>query len=477
MPASGVHVSPFSGSWYPAGESELRDLLERLFRESERRCGAYVPSRASGFVVPHAGLVYSGRVAAAAYRHLRALRPERVVLLGFAHHGAPPGAWIPEVDSLLTPLGEVPVDREFVAALAEGGEFKMRREDSLCDHSVEIQLPLLQIAAPAAKVAPVYVSRMAHETRRAAALKLASMLGPGTILVASSDFTHYGRGFSYQPFPADEYVAEKLRDIDEGAIEAAGTLCADQFRAELHASGSTVCGVEPISLLLETLRLASRDEEIFQTTLDYQTSGEITGDFTHSVSYAALGYFPHRALDLDAEDQRLLLASARMTLDHYLKTGKRQPIPPEPEDGSPAMERRAAAFVTLTSQGELRGCVGRKASTEPLSTLIPSLALAAALDDSRFAPVRPGDAELDLEISVLSPMKRIASPDEFRVNEHGALLEAGYCHGLLLPQVATERNWTARQFLDALVRKAGASRDVYRDPSTRLYVFRAQVFG
>ncbi len=473
MPAAGVHVSPFSGSWYPAGSSELRDLLDRLFAESESRSGPYLPSRAAGFVVPHAGLVYSGAVAAAAYRHLRLHQPKRVVVLGFSHHGAAPGAWIPDLPALRTPLGEVSVDCEFAAALAEGGEFGRKDEQTLCDHSVELQLPFLQFSAPAATVVPVYVSRLTHESRAAAARKLSSLLGPETVLVASSDFTHYGRAFSYQPFPADEYVGERLRDIDEGAIDATGTLCADQFLAELRATGSTVCGIEPISLLLETLRLAGRDEEIFQTTLDYRTSGEITGDFTHSVSYAALGYFPYRALGLDPEDQRLLVASARATLAHYLETGDRQPIPPQ--GGSPALERRAAAFVTLMSRGELRGCVGRKVSTQPLSTLVPTLTLTAALEDTRFAPVRPGEADLELEVSVLTPMKRIASPDQFRVNEHGALLEAGLNHGLLLPQVATERHWAAGQFLEALLRKAGASRDAYRDPSTRLYVFRAQI--
>ena len=473
MPVAGVHVSPFSGSWYPAGASELRDLLQRLFAESERRSGPYLPARASAFVVPHAGLIYSGAVAAAAYRHLRVHEPQRVVVLGFSHHGAAPGAWIPDLPALRTPLGEVEVDREFAAALAEGGAFGRKDEEALCDHSVELQLPFLQVSAPAAKVVPVYVSRLSPEARGAAARKLASMLGPETVIVASSDFTHYGRAFSYQPFPADEFAVERLREIDEGAIEAAGTLCADQFLAELRTSGSTVCGIEPVGLLLETLRVAGRDEEIFQTTLDYRTSGEMTEDYTHSVSYAALGYFPYRALDLDREDQRLLVASARATLAHYLETGDRQPIPPQ--GGSPALERRAAAFVTLMSRGNLRGCVGRRASTEPLSKLVPSLALAAALEDTRFAPVRQGEADVELEVSVLSPMKRIANLDEFRVNEHGALLEAGMNHGLLLPQVATERQWTAGQFLDALLRKAGAGRDAYRDPSTRVYVFRAQI--
>ena len=467
------HLSPFGGSWYPGDASELRNLLDRLFADSERRTGCYLPSRAAGFVVPHAGLVYSGTVAAAVYRHIRALDPERVVLLGFSHGGAPPGAWIPDVAAIRTPLGEVAVDREFTAALAEHGEFGVLDEQTLCDHSVEIQLPLLQAAAPAARVVPVYVSHLSGEARAAAARRLASLIAQGTVLVASSDFTHYGRSFSYQPFPADEWVGERLRELDESVMESAATLCPDEFLTTLRSTGSTVCGREPISLLLDTLRLLGATEEIFQTTLDYQTSGEITGDYEHSVSYAALGYFPYRALELEPEDGRLLIASARRTLVQYLETGERKPVPPPA--GSPGLERRAAAFVTLRSRGELRGCVGRKDSGETLARMIPSLTLAAALDDPRFARVRVGDTDLDLEISVLTPMKRIATLDQFQVNEHGALLEAGLSHGLLLPQVATERNWDARQFFDALVRKAGASRDCYQDPSTRVYVFRAQI--
>jgi AmmeMemoRadiSam system protein B/AmmeMemoRadiSam system protein A len=472
MQAAVSHVSPFSGSWYPDDPTELRDLIERLFADSERRTGRYLVPRAAGFVVPHAGLIYSGAVASAVYRHLRALAPERVVLLGFAHRGAPPGAWVPEIPAYQTPLGEVAVDRAFVDGLVETGAFGRESEQWLCDHSVEIQLPLLQAAAPGTPVVPIYVSRLDEAARAAAARGLASLLTPGTALVASSDFTHYGRSFGYQPFPADEWAADRLRELDERAIAAAGTLRSAEFLGVLRETGATVCGYEPVSLLLETLRLLERQEEIFQETLDYQTSGEITDDYRHSVSYAALGYFPYRAFELGPEDSRMLLAGARRTLERYLETGDRQPVPAE---GSAALDRRAAAFVTLHCRGSLRGCVGRRATQERLAELAPALALSAALDDTRFPPVKPGDTGLELEISVLTPMKRLLGLDDFRVNEHGALLEAGYDHGLLLPQVAAERNWSAQQFLDALARKAGVAREAYRDPATRVYVFRAQI--
>ena len=473
MDAAACHSSPYSGSWYPGDAVELREMLAHLFAESEQRTGGFTATRASGFVVPHAGLVYSGAVAAAAYRQVRAVQPRRIVLLGFSHSGAARGVWIPEIDAFRTPLGDVPVDRELRAELLASGAFGSLDERLLCDHSVEIQLPLLQAAAPDARIVPVYVNRPDAERRRTAAQALASVTDPGTVLIASSDFTHYGRSFSFQPFPADDQASDRLRELDASVIDAAGTLDSEELHRVLSTTHATVCGHDPIRLLLEALQCLGTREEIFQETLDYRTSGDITGDFEQSVSYAALGYFPYRAFELGPEDQQALLESARRTLARYRATGERMTIPADPVSG--ALSRRGAAFVTLHAQGELRGCVGRRASGDSLAAIVPSLALAAALDDARFEALRRDEPEIDVEISVLTPMKRILSLGQFRVNEHGALLEAGRAHGLLLPQVATERNWNATQFLEALARKAGAERGAYRDPDARVYVFRAQI--
>jgi len=475
MPAAISHVSPYAGSWYPDDPSELRELLDRLFRDSQQRTGAYLLPRGAAFIVPHAGLIYSGTVAAAVYRHLAQQAPERIVLLGFCHRGAPPGLWIPRIDAFKTPLGEIALDRELVDELVERPEFAFLPEASLCDHSVEIQLPLLNWAAPACRVLPIYVSRVDPAVRNQAALALAEAARSGATLLASSDFTHYGRSFQYEPFPPDAWVADRLRDLDESLIEAAGSLRPELFLETLRSTQATLCGYEPISLLLATLGLLDGGDEIFQETLDYQTSGEITGDFRHSVSYTAIGYFPYSAFWLSAEDQAALLDSARRTLAHYQQTGERRPLPAE--GGSRALDRRAAAFVTLHKNGSLRGCVGRRAAVEPLRQTVAEMTLAAALDDSRFEPVGRNEGGIQVEISVLSPLKRIADRSAFRVNEHGAVLHSGIHHGLLLPQVATERNWTAEQFFEALARKAGAGPHIYRDPATRLYVFRAQIIN
>ncbi len=130
-------------------------------------------------------------------------------------------------------------------------------------------------------------------------------------------------------------------------------------------------------------------EEVFQQRLDYQTSGEITGSYDHSVSYGALGYFPESSFYLDEDDQKRILSTARATIDHrYIQTGYRMPVAPEV---TPGLSRKGSAFVTVYRKGELQGCIGRLHEPQPLSMTIPELTLSAALEDPRFEPVHRGD--------------------------------------------------------------------------------------
>jgi AmmeMemoRadiSam system protein B/AmmeMemoRadiSam system protein A len=469
-----VHASPYAGSWYPGRAAPLAELLDDLLERSRRRTGAVLLRRPLGFVVPHAGLVYSGAVAAAAYRHLEDRQPERVVLVGFSHRAEPDGIAIPDLERIATPLGEAALDRAAMERLARSPLFRLVSESSVCDHSVEIQLPFVQKLAPGTPVLPLYVGRLDAAGRGEAARLLAGLVRPGSVFFVSSDFTHYGRGFGYQPFPADEEVADRLRDLDSSVIEAAATLDDERFLERLAASGATVCGSAPIALWLRTLACLEGDE-VFQVELDYQTSGDLTGDFEQSVSYAALGYFPARSYELDREDQELLLESAAGTLRRLLETGERRSVPPRAM--RPGLSRRAGVFVSLHRGAELRGCVGHRLPGCTVAEAVPELTLAAALDDPRFRPLEGAAPEMEIEISVLSPMKRVRDSSGFHIGAHGAFLE---CHGrqaLLLPQVAAGRDWTATQFLGALARKAGLSPVAWASPDARLSVFRAQVFG
>jgi len=468
------HTTPFAGSWYPARRPELEALLDELFATSLKRTGPCLLPRPLAFVVPHAGLVYSGTVAASAYRCLEAAKPERVLILGFTHRGGAHGVSIPDIGAFQTPLGEVRIDQVAARQLASGGQFVLTAESRVCDHSVEIQLPLLQRAVPDALVIPLYVGTLDTAQRSAAARELVQQIKPGDVLLASSDLTHYGRAFGYEPFPADADVEWRLSRLDAQAIEAAGSLDPTLFLDTLREIDSTVCGYAPVALLLETLSILAGDD-LFQQTLDYQTSGELTGEFRQSVSYGALGYFHADSFRVDAEAQASLLASARATLAHLSATAERKPI--LPDSACPALLRRAPVFVSLHERGELYGCIGMRSADRPLAETVPDLTLSAALDDPRFERRARIPDGLDIEISVLTPMKRIRDWKSFRVGRDGACLEYGGLTQLLLPQVASDGCYTATRFLEALSHKGGLRRDAYRDAKARLSVFRAQVFG
>ena len=466
-----AHISPYSGSWYPSQETKLNALLDEVFENSRRRNGPHVLPGALGIVAPHAAPGYSGTVAAGAYRHLQAARPARVFILGFSHRAGKRGIAIPDVTSYRTPLGDVAIDEFAARALCSATPFHFEDERDLCDHSVEIQLPFLQRAAPAAAVIPLYVGQLEEAERTEAAEALARAWHPGDVFVASSDLTHYGRGFHYVPFPVDRQTAARLRELDRTAIDAASSLDSALFFERLSESGATACGSQPIALLLRTLSLID-GESIFQKELDYQTSGEITGDFTQSVSYAALGYFPRSSFELNEAERSELLSSARATLRHLGETGKRAPMPAR---SLPALAMRAPVFVSLHHAGRLLGCIGRVFDPLPLSDGVPEMTLAAALDDPRRSPDEGLPPGAEIEISVLTPMKLVRGAGAIRIGADGAYVKCGAHAGLLLPQVAGS-DWTAAGFFDLLLRKAGLGPRAFGAPDMRLYVFQAQVF-
>ncbi len=177
-------------------------------------------------------------------------------------------------------------------------------------------------------------------------------------------------------------------------------------------------------------------------------------------------------LPLTDSEQQLLLRLAREALVEAVRTGSLSDI--ETPEGAP--EEKCGAFVTLHKRGSLRGCVGYIESLKPIYQTVRECARAAALHDMRFNPVEPKELpHIHLEISVLSPLEDIA-PEKVEVGRHGLLISRGYQRGLLLPQVATEWKWDARQFLRETCRKAGLPEDAWKT-GARIQAFTAQVFS
>jgi AmmeMemoRadiSam system protein A len=218
--------------------------------------------------------------------------------------------------------------------------------------------------------------------------------------------------------------------------------------------------------------LARWSEEVYMTPVDFQASGEQSHDYSLSVSYGALAFYPGSAYRVGAADRKKLLESARGTLDRYLTSGASEPVTAKRDA---ALDQRGGAFVTIRKNGELRGCIGTFEASMPLWQAIPERTLAAATADPRFAALRAAEGPVSIEISVLTPLKRLASWHEFRLGD-GAVLMLGENAGTFLPQVASEMHWSRQQFLENLARKAGLPAQAYRDRRAVLYRFQAQVF-
>jgi AmmeMemoRadiSam system protein A len=194
------------------------------------------------------------------------------------------------------------------------------------------------------------------------------------------------------------------------------------------------------------------------------------------VGYGALAFYPAEAFGVSAGDQAKLLASSRRTLDQYLVAGRktRDSVPPAERNGD--LSQRSSLFVTLKKNGELRGCIGTFAPRLPLWDAVAEQTLAAAAADPRFSPVSAAEGPLSLEISLLTPLKRLANWQQFRLG-HGVVIDLDGKAATMLPQVAEEMRWSREEFLENVARKAGLPRKAYRDPRAVLHAYSAQVFA
>ena len=280
-PLPSIKESHLAGRWYPAD----RHALDRIVRELLDAGGAPQPGVVA-VVVPHAAYQYSGPTAARGFAAAGA-GVRRAVVLGPSHFADFRGAALLPMSGYRTPLGVVPIDAEAAAALARAPLVRPNPAVFMREHALEIQLPLLQGLAPECALVPLLVGALEPGDAVALAPALRSLLGPGTLLVASSDLVHYGRRFDYLPVPPTDArtVAAAVRRLDEGALERIVARDADGFVAWVEETGATICGRHPIEVLLRALPAGARGER-----LAYTTSLEVTGDYEQSVSYAAVAF-------------------------------------------------------------------------------------------------------------------------------------------------------------------------------------------
>ncbi|MCX8067374.1 MAG: AmmeMemoRadiSam system protein B [Anaerolineae bacterium] len=464
-PAAGpVRPAALAGSWYPADPAVLAQAVDEMLEAEPPVDGAPV-----ALIVPHAGYVFSGPVAAAGFRQLAQGNYDVAVLIASDHQyplSSPISVWTE--GGFETPLGVVPVDSDLARALVGANPLITDdRAPHQGEHPIEIELPFLQRVCPRCRIVPILMGTDSEEAVGALADALLKILpGRRAVVIASSDLSHYPK-------------REDARAVDSTTLAAIETGDPDQVRATLATMMrqgipglvTCACGEGPI---LVAMRVAAGLGAETITVLKYANSADSPyGDPNQVVGYGAVMFWRYVPPDLTPERKETLLRLARHALEAYLKDGT---IPAfETED--PVLQRPAGAFVTLRKGGELRGCIGRLRADTPLYRVVPEMAVAAATEDPRFPPLTREEVDdVVLEISVLSPFRRLMDPGQVQVGVHGLLLLKGNAQGLLLPQVAVEEGWSREEFLDGVCRKAGLPEGCWQEGAT-LYTFTALSFG
>lgn len=287
---SRIKRSQLAGRWYAGAAARLRAEVAGWLASGEGRAPA---GPHCALLVPHAGYAYSGRAAGAGYACVAGGGYERAVILAPSHFVPFRGVAVLDVDGFETPLGVVPVDGAGRAQLLGSPLVAERPEAFEDEHALEIQLPFLQLALPAASVVPALVGELAPDDAAVLGPVLAALADDRTLFVISSDFVHYGWRFGYLPFPAvgAEAVREGLRRLDMGAIERVCAGDGGGFVAYVADTGATICGRHPIELFLAVPPGPRRGQLV-----TYYTSLDVTGDYEHVVSYASI-VFPRRGIE------------------------------------------------------------------------------------------------------------------------------------------------------------------------------------
>ncbi len=463
-----------AGSWYPDQPAELAALVDGFLKAAgtEADCSALPEA----VVSPHAGYRFSGPVAGHAFAAVRGCHVRRVWVLGPSHKLPIKGVALYRDEAFLTPLGNLPLDTAVLERLAGQDGFAWLEGSDGGEHSIEMELPLLQRALGSFELVPLLVGELDPDGARAVASVLRDEIGPGDLVVVSGDFTHYGPNFSYTPFTKD--LAKELHKLDHGAWDSVADPDPDEFYRYRTETGATICGRNPLLLLSALVA-----EGTFGTELAYDTSGAITENWTNSVSYLAgrldgpswSGKGPQHGVArlVEPKTGEALLELAQESLEHWFETGT--PLEVDPSKLPPDSQKVLGAFVTLeTADGSLRGCIGEIVARRQAWEAVAARAVDAAIHDRRFKPVTAEEFKsLSVEVTLLGPSRKVGGPESIIVGRHGVVMTQGRRVATFLPQVAPEQSWDRWQTLNALARKAGI--DPRQIRSTQLEVYEAQV--
>ncbi len=470
-----------AGSFYPGNKDELLKELQVYYTHA-------VPGQKYKHIVaiiaPHAGYVFSGQVAASAYNQLdTGFRYKNIFVIGSSHHASYDGASIYTEGNFITPLGTAKVNlflaKELVARYPK--VFHDYPDVQRPEHSLEVQLPFLQYHyKDQFTFVPILLGTQNVESCKQIAEALKPYLDGDNLFVISTDFSHY-------PDYEDACRTDKItaQAIEENSVSAFLEVLKSNERKGTDNLLTSICGW---TSMLSFLYMTQNNPQVHFHLIQYMNSGDTPyGDKQRVVGYNGMVVTldsraesntqknKDEAFSLSQDDKEKLLELARITIKTYLETGK---VPSIEESSMPAELRvKAGAFVTLRENKELRGCIGRFTSEEPLYQVVQDMAIASSTRDTRFDPLTLKELpKITIEISVLTPMRKIESINEIQLGRHGIYIKKGMRGGTFLPQVARETGWTLEEFLGHCAQdKAGLGWDGWKDAD--IYVYEAYAFA
>jgi AmmeMemoRadiSam system protein B/AmmeMemoRadiSam system protein A len=462
-----IRKAVVAGSWYPGDPESLGNEISKYLENAKL---ADIDGEIIALISPHAGYAYSGFTAAHAYKQVKGNRYDAVIVLAPSHREAFSGASVFNKDGYETPLGVVPIEKTIAnTIIKQHPEIRFTWEGHREEHSLEIQLPFLQVVIPDLKIVPIVLYDYSWENcKRLADAIITAVKGKKVLIVASSDLYH---GYSYEECKkTDNLTLSSIVELNPQK------LCQDFQDRDLMACGAG--GIVVAELVAMNLG-ANKAKIIHQTNSNDVTrskGGYVVGYSAVAIYKESKGKKEHKiGVDsgLNEQDKKVLLKTARKSIENALSNKKN----PTVESDSPILKEKRGAFVTLTKNGILRGCIGYIHALKPLDETIIEMAQAAAFRDPRFPPITKEEFDdLEIEISVLTPVKEIDDINEIEVGKHGIIIERGGYSGLLLPQVATDYGWDRETFLEHTCNKAGLPTDAWQKEGTKIKIFSADIF-
>ncbi|MFH1046020.1 MAG: AmmeMemoRadiSam system protein B [Candidatus Omnitrophota bacterium] len=466
--AQQIKMPVVSGTFYPDSPKILAERIKQFLDWAEVEKNS---KKVIALISPHAGYDYSGAVAAYGYKLIKGSPYRSVIIIGPSHYVRFDGISVYPEGSWQTPLGNVPVDSELAQVLIQfNPKISFVEPAFKQEHSLEVQLPFLQMVLDNFKIVPIATGEFSYENCEILSQALLEVTKDrdDILVVVSSDLSHYHPYDEAQGI--DNHTINSLKEGDTKALFNRFVL------EECQACGAA--GL--ISVLLYAQAQGPYDLQV----LKYANSGDVTGDKTKVVGYTSAAIFTQSGEDamvkenaetLTASQKERLLDIARQTIEEYVNSS----VAAEFKEDDPLLSKEMGAFVTIHKNGQLRGCIGNIIGRQPLYLTVRDMAIQAAVNDPRFPALTGAElADIDIEISVLTPPKKVQSVDEIKMGVHGVIVEKGFASGVFLPQVATETGWTKEEFLANLcAHKAGLAPLAWQDKDTKLYIFTAQVFG